>query len=67
MNQRSRDISDGIVNAVGKLLIAYFVIVFGTVAALALLHAIGGGIVVALALVGIGLALILVASWHLGS
>jgi hypothetical protein len=67
VNQRSRDISDGIVNAVGRLLIAYFVIVVGTAAALALLHAIGGGIVVALGLVGIGLALILVASWHLGN
>ena len=66
MNQRSRDISDGIVNAVGRLIIAYFVIVFGTVLGLALLHAIGGGIVVVVGLIGIGLALILVASWRLG-
>ncbi len=67
MNQRSRDISDGIVDAVDRLIIAYFVIVIGTGTLLgaALLHAIGGGIAVVVGLVGIGLVLILVASWRL--
>lgn len=65
MNQRSRDISDGIVDAVGRLIIAYSVIVIGTLLGAALLHAIGGGIAVVVGLVGIGLVLILVASRRL--
>ena len=67
MNQRSRDISDGILDAVGKLVMAYFAIILVVIGGAALLHALGGGTAVVVGLIGLGLALILVASWRLGS